>query len=142
MKKFYYLGTLIFVFCIPTIFAGFYLANFISLAALTPFIICVTIIGSIWDVWATKHGKKDRIWLWQFNRKQTLGFTLLGLPYEEYLFYTVSSVYVIFMWEGMKLIMSKGTFQVYLMVIFLSCWTLTAIIIPYLFAQRGDKLIN
>ena len=142
MKKFYYLWTLIFVFCIPVVIAGFFLAKFISLVALIPFVICVTIIGSIWDVWATRHGRKDRIWLWQFNRKQTLGFTLFGLPYEEYLFYTVSSVYVVFMWEGMKLMITIGTWQVYLMVVFLSGWTLAAIIIPYLLAPKGDKLIN
>lgn len=142
MNRFYYLGTLFFVFCIPTVVAGFFLSKFISLTALVPFIICVTIIGSIWDVWATRHGRKDRIWLWQFNRKETLGFTILGLPFEEYLFYTLSSVYVIFMWGGIKLIMSKNTFQVYFIVIFLSLWTLLSISVPYFFAPKGDKLIN
>jgi len=142
MKKFYYLLTLIFVFCIPTIIAGFFLSNFISLIALVPFVVCVTIIGSIWDIWATKHGKKDRVWLWQFNRNDTMGIKFLGLPCEEYLFYVVSSVYVIFMWEGMKLIISKGTFQVYFIVIFLSCWTLISIAVPYLFTSEGDKFKN
>jgi lycopene cyclase domain-containing protein len=142
MKKFYYLLTLIFVFCIPTIIAGFFLSNFISLSALVPFVVCVTIIGSIWDIWATRHGKKDRVWLWQFNRNDTMGIKFLGLPCEEYLFYVVSSVYVIFMWEGMKLIISKGTFQVYFIVIFLSCWTLISIAVPYLFTSKGDKFKN
>ena len=141
MKKFYYLGTLIFVFCIPTIIAGFYLSNFISLGALIPFIIFVTIIGSIWDIWATRHGKEDRIWLWQFNRKENLGVTFFGIPIEEYLFYAVSSVYVIFMWEGIKLIMLKNI-QVFFVVILLSCWTLVAITIPYLLTPKRNRLIR
>ena len=114
MKKYYYLLTLIFVFCIPTIVAGFYLSNFISLKNLIPFVLCVSVIGSIWDIWAAKHGKKDRVWLWQFNRRQTLGYTLLGIPLEEYLFYIVSSVYVIFMWEGINLILSKLIYYTFL----------------------------
>lgn len=140
--KFYYLGTLFFVFCIPTIIAGYFLSKNISLLPLVPFVVCVTLIGSIWDIWATKHGKVDRVWLWQFNRQQTLGITFLGLPAEEFLFYTVSSVYVIFMWEGIKLIMSKSTLDTYLIVIILSGWTLISIAVPYVISPQGDKLIN
>lgn len=107
MRRYYYLLTLTFVFVIPTIVAAFLMRDVISLQALIPFIVLVTVIGSIWDVWATRHGKKDRVWLWQFHRSQTLGKRFLGLPIEEYLFYTASSVYIIYMWEGIK-IMSRG----------------------------------
>lgn len=142
MKKFYYLLTLLFVFCIPTIIAGFFLSDYISLRALVPFVITVTVIGSIWDLWATRHGKKDCVWLWQFNKKQTLGFRIFGLPLEEYLFYTASSVYVIFMWEGIKLMTLHNTFQMYLLVMLLSGWTIVAIGIPYAFAPKRDKFTN
>lgn len=142
MRRFHYLLTLVFVFCIPTIVAGFYLARFIDLGVLIPFILLVTIIGSIWDVWATRHGKKDRVWLWQFNRAQTLGVRFLGLPIEEYLFYVASSVYVIFMWEGLKLIVRGAGHEVYLVIILLSAWTLMSILIPYCFRRKGDKFIG
>jgi lycopene cyclase domain-containing protein len=142
MKKFYYLFTLVFVFCIPSVFAGFFLVNYISLSALIPFVITVTIIGSIWDVWATRHSKKDRIWLWQFNKKQTIGIKFLGLPIEEYVFYTASSVYVIFMWEGIKLMILHNTIQTYSMVLLLSIWTVIAIGVPYIFAPKKDKFIG
>ena len=139
MKRFHYILTLFFVFCAPTIVAGYYLASLIDLKALVPFIVLVTIIGSIWDVWATRHGKKDRIWLWQFNRKQTMGIRFLGLPIEEYLFYVASSVYVIFMWEGLKLMIKGGNSQVYLVVTLLSAWTLFAILLPYVVGRKRDK---
>lgn len=142
MKKFYYLGTLIFVFILPSLVAGYLLSEYISLKPLTPFIFSVTIIGSIWDIWATRHGKRDRIWLWQFNKKETLGLNFLGLPFEEYLFYVASSVYVIFMWEGIKLMISTNLLNSYLIVLGLSVWTLFAIFLPFLFSPKGDRFIN
>lgn len=107
MRRYYYLLTLTFVFCIPTIIAAVLLQDVIALRELVPFVVLVTIIGSIWDVWATRHGKRDRVWLWQFHQSQTLGHRFLGLPIEEYLFYTASSIYIIYMWEGLK-VMAGG----------------------------------
>lgn len=142
MKRFYYLITLTFVFCIPTVAAGFFLMDFISIATLIPFILLILVMGSIWDVWATRHGRKDRIWIWHFNHSETLGFKFLGLPIEEYLFYVVSSVYVVFMWEGIKLTTTNNTMMPYVLVISMGVWTLISITIPYLLAPRGDKFIN
>lgn len=142
MRRYHYLLTLFFVFCAPTIVAGFYLSGFIDLQALVPFIVLVTIIGSIWDVWATRHGKKDRVWLWQFNRRQTIGVRFLGLPIEEYLFYVASSVYVIFMWEGLKLMVKGTNTQVYGVIGLLSAWTLFAILFPYIVGRKKDKFIG
>jgi lycopene cyclase domain-containing protein len=142
LKKFSYLLTLFSVFCIPTIVAGFYLSAYIDLQALVPFIVLVTIIGSIWDVWATRHGKKDRVWLWQFNRKQTIGLRLLGLPIEEYVFYVASSVYVIFMWEGFKLMVKGSPSEVYYVIAILSAWTLFSIFLPYIVGWKRDKFVG
>jgi lycopene cyclase domain-containing protein len=142
MKKFHYLQTLFFVFCIPTFASAAYLSSYISFNALIPFIILVAIIGSMWDVWATRHGKKDRIWLWQFNHRQTLGIRFLGLPIEEYLFYVASSLYVIFMWEGLKLMVKGTDTQVYFVIAGLSAWTLISILIPYFLGRKKDKFIG
>ncbi len=141
MQKYYYCLSLLFVFVIPTAIAGVLLRNDIPWTALVPFIVLVTIIGSIWDVWATRHGRKDRIWLWQFNRRQTIGIRILGLPIEEYIFYVASSVYVIFMWQGFQL-MIRNSVEAYLIVGSLAVWTLISIAVPYLFRKRGDKLIG
>lgn len=142
MRRLYYLGTLVFVFLIPTLVAGYLLSGYISFKALLPFVILITVIGSIWDVWATKHGENDRVWLWQFNRRDTLGPRFLGLPIEEYFFYVLSSVYVIFMWEGMKLMVEGTDPYVYWTIAGLATWTLLCIFIPYLFAPKGDRLIG
>lgn len=142
MRRYHYLLSLLFVFCIPTAVASAYLSNHISLEALVPFILLVTLIGSIWDVWATRHGKKDRVWLWQFNRSQTIGIRILGLPIEEYLFYVASSVYVIFMWEGLKLMVEGSTADAYVVIGLLSAWTLIAILLPYFLGRKRDKFIG
>ena len=112
------------------------------MSQLVPFVVLVTAIGSIWDVWATRHGKNDRVWIWQFNRSQTLGIRLLGLPIEEYLFYVGSSVYVIYMWEAIKLLVSTRDGKLYLYIAIVACWTFLAILVPYVFGRKGDKFIN
>lgn len=122
--------------------AGFYLSDVIDLQALVPFIILVTLIGSVWDIWATRHGKKDKIWLWEFNRKQTIGIRLFGLPIEEYLFYVASSLYVVFMWEGFTLMVAGGNTQVYVVIGLLSAWTLFAIGLPYILGRKKDRFTN
>ena len=142
MKRFYYLTTLIFVFCIPAAASYFFLKEHVSIGALIPFIVLITIMGSIWDVWATRHSKKDRVWLWQFNHSDTLGIKFLGLPIEEYLLYVTSGTYVVFMWEGMKLIRNQGLTEAYIMVGGMAVWTFISITIPYIFSPKGDRLIN
>lgn len=142
MRKFSYLLTLTFVFILPTLASYYFLRDHIDLQALFPFIVLVTVIGSIWDVWATRHGKRDRVWLWQFNRKQTIGARFLGLPIEEYLFYVASSVYVIFMWEGLQLMVAGAESYVYFTIGGLAGWTLISIAFPYLFHKRGERFIG
>lgn len=118
------------------------LSDIIRMRELIPFIVLVTIIGSIWDVWATRHGKRDRVWLWQFHRSQTLGVRFLGLPIEEYLFYVASSVYIIYMWEGIKLMVAGGDMHVYFVIFGLAAWTLLSILFPYFFGKKGDRFIG
>jgi len=94
--KFYYLISLLFVFVIPASAAAHFVIDRIPMINLLTFVAGITILGSIWDIWATRHGKKDPIWLWQFNFKDTLGVKLFGLPIEEYIFYIASSLYIVF----------------------------------------------
>lgn len=142
MKRYFYLLTLVFVFVLPAVVGGVYLRDEISVSQLAVFVALVTIIGSIWDVWATKHGKTDSVWLWSFNKKQTLGVTFLGLPIEEYAFYVASSTYVVVMWEVIKQLLTKKASAALLLLAGLTIWTLTAILVPYFLGGRRDKLIG
>lgn len=142
VKKYYYLLTLISVFLIPTGIAAMMFRDHIALSSLIPFVLLVTAIGSVWDIWATRHGKRDRVWLWQFHDSQTLGIKFLVLPFEEYLFYVSSSLYVIYMWEAMKLMVAGAQASVYWLVLALTLWAVVCICLPYIFRSRGDRIIG
>lgn len=141
-KRFHYLFSLLSVFVIPTFVAAYFLADVVLLEELIPFVILVTIIGSIWDVWAARHGARDNVWLWQFHSAQTLGIRVLDLPIEEYLFYVASSVYVIYMWEGIRLMLRTSDTLVFVVITALAGWTLLAIFVPYVFRAKGDRFIR
>jgi lycopene cyclase domain-containing protein len=131
--------SLIFVFLLPALLVGYFVINRIPLVNLLTFIIGITLLGGIWDVWATKHGRRDTIWLCQFNFKNTLGIKLFNLPIEEFLFYIASSLYIIFIWEGIKYALETRNLLMYLLVPFAGVWSLLGIIIPYLQKAKGDK---
>lgn len=139
MYKYFYLLSLTLVFIIPTLIAGFFVIEHIELLHLFVFVLLITIVGSLWDVWATRHGSDDPIWLWHFNHKQTIGIKFLGLPIEEYLFYVFSSVYIIFIWKSIELALSTGNNAYYLLIPALGLWTFLSILIPYKMT-KGDKL--
>ncbi len=137
-SRFYYLYCLVFIFAIPALALGYLIYPLIDKQNLLIFMIGITIIGSLWDVWATRHGKRDPVWLWQFNKKDTLGLTFLGLPIEEYLFYLVTSGYIIFTWESLRLVQELPVMQTILPCV--AVWTLFFIGLPYAVGYKNkDK---
>ena len=50
----------------------------------------------VWDVIVTSRGH------WSFNPAYTVGWNLLGLPVEEWLFFPVVAFVSIFTWESAK----------------------------------------
>ncbi|OHA63395.1 MAG: hypothetical protein A3E07_02390 [Candidatus Wildermuthbacteria bacterium RIFCSPHIGHO2_12_FULL_45_9] len=132
LSNFYCIISLTFVFGLPAVIQGYFVFDRISIPNLLTFVVGITVIGSIWDIWATKHGKRDPVWLWQFNFRYTLGLKLFDLPIEEYLFYVASSVYVIFVWEGIKFALETGNLFMYFLLPFLGIWSFLAVVIPYL----------
>ena len=138
MRRFTYLLSLIFVFTIPAVAIFLCTSNHLNLFNLTTFIIGITLIGCGWDIWATRHGKNDAVWLWQFNKRNTLGLKLCGLPIEEYLFYIVTSAYIILIWQTVNSTYLSDKIRLSL----LTCtaiWSLAFIAIPYFLNIKGDK---
>lgn len=54
-----------------------------------------------WDIWFTKEG------VWWFSKEYTLGFTILGLPIEECLFFIVVPYACIFIYEVLNFYIKK-----------------------------------
>lgn len=142
MKKFYYLISLLFVFVIPSIIQGVFIWSRISLPNLISFVFGITLLGSVWDIWASRHGKSDTVWIWQFNFKETLGVKVLDVPVEEYFFYVSSSTYIIFVWESLRYVSDTGDKLMYFILPFTGLWTLLFIAIPYLIKAKSDKIIS
>lgn len=140
MKRFYYLLSLLFVFVIPATIQAYFVLDRILIINLIIFIVWITIIGIIWDIWATRHGKRDPIWMWQFNSSETLGIKIFDLPIEEYIFYVASSAYIVFVWEGIKFALEEHNITMYFILPFLAVWSLLAVLILYLIKAKNDKL--
>lgn len=119
---------------------AYFVISRIALRDLLVFVIGITVLGSIWDIWATRHGKRDPIWLWQFNFHETMGIKLFDLPIEEYIFYITSSLYIVFTWEGIKYASSTANPLMYLLLFSVSTWTLIAVLIPYKIRVKNDRL--
>jgi len=139
MRKYLYLLSLLFVFIIPTLVIGSFIEPHMNIWDLTVFALGIMIVGSAWDIWATRHGRTDSVWLWQFNKINTLGIQFLGLPVEEYLFYLSTSIYILFTWETFQYSTANNGAGSYFLV-FTGIWSLAFIILPYSFNIRGDKL--
>ncbi len=141
-KKYYYILNLLLIFFIPSVIAGYFVLEHISIKHLIIFIILITVVGSIWDIWATKHGNKDPVWLWTFNHKDTLGIEFLGLPIEEYLFYIFSSVYIIFIWKSIELAIQTNNLLYYALVPALGLWTFISVLIFRKLGPKNDKILE
>lgn len=114
--------------------------SYISWINLIIFILTIVFLGSIWDIWATHHGKRDSVWLWQFNFRDNLGIKILGLPIEEYLFYVFASIYAVFIWEALGLALQTKDSSYYILVVGMGTWSLIFAILPYLFKKKGDRI--
>lgn len=140
LNKFYYLASLFFVFVIPTIVTGLFVWKEIIWLNFLIFVVMITVIGAVWDIWATRHGKKDKVWLWQFNSNNTLGIKIFDMPVEEYLFYIFTSLYVVFIWEAIKLALETKDLTFYILIPSIGLWSLIFITMPYKLKMRGDKI--
>lgn len=140
-RKFYYILSLLFVFIIPALIEGYFVFDQIPKEQFIIFIIGLTILGSIWDVFATKHGKRDSVWLWQFNINDTIGIKIFDLPIEEFIFYISSGTYIVLTWEIIKFTLNSNDQILFILLPFCAIWSAVFATIPYLFLKsKTDKI--
>jgi len=130
------------VFIIPTFIAGYFVVPHISIKQLVVFVATVTIMGGLYDLWATKHGKRDPVWIWSFNSRDTIGLKFLGVPIEEYLFYVFTSTYVVFIWESISIALETKSFFFWFLPPAIGLWTLVCVSISYKLNPKKDRLIG
>ena len=77
-----------------------------KLPALALSLLIVSTVFIIWDAIATARGD------WSFNEEHILGFTLLGLPIEEILFFVTVPYSCLFLYETIKLYIPEKAISV------------------------------
>ncbi|MCE1155529.1 MAG: lycopene cyclase domain-containing protein [Bacteroidales bacterium] len=58
-----------------------------------------------WDVWFTRTG------IWSFSNEYTLGFRMMGLPAEEWLFFIIVPFCSLFIYENVKFFLQKFSYH-------------------------------
>lgn len=131
MQRFAYIVSLAGIFVAPSFYAFSIVESQIDLMHVGLFLVSITILGFVWDVWATRHGKKDSLWLWQFNHQNTIGIKVFDLPIEEVLFYTFSSFYVIMLWEGIQFGYASESYIVLVSLVSMAIWSCLFLILSF-----------
>lgn len=130
-KKFTYFRSLLFMLIVPEAVIGYFVFHQIDFFNLIPFAMGIMFLGTLWDIWAIPHGKRDSTWIWKFNASETLGIRLFDLPIEEYIFFFATGFYIVFLWEGIKMATETGNTVLYILLPSLSLWSLAAILFPF-----------
>ncbi|MES2224349.1 MAG: lycopene cyclase domain-containing protein [Patescibacteria group bacterium] len=89
---------------------------------LAVFSFVLLIYGIGWDMWATKHGRKDKLWIWCFNPKTITGIYLDRHPLEEYIFGIFHLFWVILLWEVLSRAISNNDLLTLFIVVLLGIW--------------------
>ena len=79
--------------------------------AAAPAILGMMVLFIPWDAWATSRG------IWGFNEEHLVGFTLLGLPIEEWLFFICIPYACLFTYHCFKVLGVKDRLEPYVMAI-------------------------
>jgi lycopene cyclase domain-containing protein len=98
MKKLYY--TLFYIVLLgvpPIILSSFVTVNSKSLLYT---VFASIIVGQILEIWAVRHGKKDRSFVWDYSSKFTLEPKILDVPIEDFvLFLILTPIFIVYFYE-------------------------------------------
>ena len=72
--------------------------------ALFPAILISAALFIAWDIWFTKIG------MWYFNHDYVMGFFLMNLPIEEWLFFVITPFSCVFIYEVLNFFVKKDVF--------------------------------
>jgi lycopene cyclase domain-containing protein len=101
MRKLYYALFFLGLLGIPALV----LSKFVHLniRALLLTVIVSLIIGQIVEVWAVRHGKKDKSFVFEYSSKFILGPKIFDIPIEDFIIFLIlTPVFLIYFYEFMK----------------------------------------
>ena len=139
LRRFNFLRGLLTIFILPGAVALYTVRDSINFKNFVILLVGLTILMAIWDIWSTRHGKKDKVWLWQYHKGDTLGIMIYNLPLEEYFLYSSAGFWIIPNWELLRLASANPESGAATLLMALAVWTLLAVSLPFLFRPKGDR---
>lgn len=101
MKKIYYTIFYIAILGVPALI----LSNFVTVNTKSLiYTICASIfVGQILEVWAVRHGKKDKSFVWEYSSKFTLGPKIFDVPIEDFIIFLIlTPIFIVYFYEFAK----------------------------------------
>lgn len=98
MKKIYYTLAYVILLGIPS----FVLSRFVEVdtKSLVFTVLASIIVGQILEIWAVRHGKKDRSFVWDYSSKFILGPKIFDIPVEDFiLFLVLTPIFIVYFYE-------------------------------------------
>lgn len=98
MKKIYYTFFYFILLGLP----AFIFSRFVrvSIKALISTICISILLGLILEIWAVRHGKKDKSFVWDYSNKFTLGPKIFDVPVEDsIIFLILTPIFIIYFYE-------------------------------------------
>jgi lycopene cyclase domain-containing protein len=85
-QRYSFLLAYILLIGIPTPILFVLVKDFINVNSLLITAAVGFLIGGTFDIWGTKQGKKDKFFVWEYNKKSTLWINIFGVPIEDWIF--------------------------------------------------------
>ena len=111
-----YFSSLLIFAGIPTAYFSYFLSTK-QILLIVILIVYTTIWLTPWDMVSALGSKAVKRWLWDFNPKEILGFKILGLPFEEFVYFVFFVSFPISAWEFFKSLNINGNVGAGLVVI-------------------------
>ncbi|MES3004497.1 MAG: lycopene cyclase domain-containing protein [Patescibacteria group bacterium] len=98
MKKLYYTLAYIILLGIPSLVLSKFVD--VELKSLVFTVLASIVVGQVLEIWAVRHGKKDRSFVWDYSSKFILGPKIFDIPIEDFiLFLILTPIFIVYFYE-------------------------------------------
>lgn len=132
MKKLYYTFAYLILLGLPASVLTYLIRDKIDFNSVILVILIAIVVGGVFEIWAVKQHKNDKFFIWEYNAKSILGFKLLGVPLEDFVFFLVlTPIFIISIYEAIKNIILTNKELLFIMI---SC--IVVMIGSYIFVYK------
>ncbi len=105
-RKYSYLLAYIILLVTPTILLFGFVKDTVNFKALLATEVMCFLLAGVFDYWGTRHGKKDKFYVWEYDDRSILGIKVFGLPIEDIIFFLgMMPITGVFIYEAAKILL-------------------------------------